>query len=125
MGTQQLLLLVLVAVIVAVAISLAVVYYKSEQQDTDINEVINEMNHLAVTAQGWYRKPKNMTGGGGSFTGFTLHSIAEPDSNELARYSVISANDQLLQLEAVGYQDFTISLDVYPDSMGTYRIMRQ
>ncbi len=125
MGTQQLLLIVLVAIIVAVAISVAVVYFKSQQQETDINEVINEMNHIAATAQGWYRKPRSMTGGGGSFTGFTFHSIAEPDSNELAKYSVVSAADKLLKLQAVGFRSFTISLNVYPDSIGTYRILRQ
>lgn len=124
MGTQQLLLLVLVAIIVAVAISVAVIYFKSHQQETDINEVINEMNHIAATAQGWYRKPKMMDGGGGSFTGFTFHSIAEPDSNDLAKYSIVSASGKLLKLKAVGFLTFTVSVDVYPDSIGVYDVVR-
>ena len=124
MGTQQLLMIVLVAIVVAVAVSLAVVYFKSHQQETDINEVINEMNHIAATAQGWYRKHPTMAGGAGSFTGFTLRTISEPDSNDLAKFQVVSANDGLLQLQATGYQNFTVSVNVYPDSIGAYTVVR-
>ncbi len=117
-------MIVLVAIVVAVAVSLAVVYFKSHQQETDINEVINEMNHMAATAQGWYRKPLTMAGGAGSFTGFTFRSISEPDSNDLAKFEVVSAAGQLLQLKATGYQNFVISVDVYADSIGPYTVVR-
>ncbi len=124
MGTQQLLMIVLVAIIVAVAVSLAVTYFKSHEQETDINEAINEMNHIAASAQGWYRKPSEMTGGGGSFTGFTFRSIAEPDSSEIAKYQIVSASGRLLQMKAVGYENFTITVNVYPDSIGSYTVVR-
>ncbi|MCL4510946.1 MAG: hypothetical protein M1470_07750 [Bacteroidetes bacterium] len=124
MGTQQLLLFVLVAIIVAVAIALAVVYFKSNQQDTDINEVINELNHIAATAQGWYRKPPTMGGGNRSFTGFTLATISQPDSTDLAKYQVVSANSGLLQLQAIGYLNFTVAVNVYPDSIGSFSVVR-
>lgn len=124
MGTQQLLLIVLVAIVVAVAISLAVVYFKSHQQETEINEVINEMNHISATAQGWYRKPVQMAGGAGSFTGFTLETISEPDSTDLASYQVVSASGQLLQLKAVGNLNFIVTVNVYPDSIGAYKVVR-
>ena len=124
MGTQQLLLMVLVAIVVAIAIALAIVYFKSNQQETEINEAINEMNHIAVTAQGWYRKPSSMSGGGGSFSSFTFMCIAEPDSNEIAKYKVVSANGNLLQLEADGFLNFTVDVDVYPDSIGNYDVVR-
>lgn len=124
MGTQQLLLLVLVAIVVAVGIAVGIVYFKSQQQETDINEVINEMNHIAASAQGWYREPASFAGGAGSFTGFTFQSIAEPDSNDVAKYQVVSASGQLLQLKATGFLNFTISVDVYPDSIGAYNVVR-
>ena len=124
MGTQQLLLFIVVAIIVAVAISIGIIYFKSNQQETDINEVINEMNHISVTAQGWYRKPIQMGGGNGSFTGFTFSAISEPDSTDLARYQVLSANGNLLQLEASGYLNFTIDVNVYSDSIGSYSVVR-
>ncbi len=124
MGTQQLLLIVLVAIIVAVAISVAMIYFKSQQQETDINEAINEMNHIAATAQGWYRKPLTMAGGGGSFSGFTLSSIGEPDSNDIARYQIVSAGSDSFQMQAIGLQNFTITVDIYPDSIGPYMVTR-
>ncbi len=117
-------MMVLVAIIVAIAISLAVVYFKSHQQETEINEVINEMNHIAATAQGWYRKPVTYSGGDGSFAGFTLETIGEPDSSDLARYEVVSVSDRLIQLKATGYQNFTVSVNVYPDSIGRYSVLR-
>ena len=46
MGTQQLLLLVLVA------IALSITYFKSNQKETEINEVIDVLNHIGATAQG-------------------------------------------------------------------------
>ncbi len=124
MGTQQLLLLVLVAVVVALGISVAYVYFKSNQQDVEINETVNELNHIAASAQGWYRKPKELAGGSGSFTGFTFLSIAQPDSNNIAKYSVVSANGDLLQLHADGFLNYAISVNVYPDSIGPYDIQK-
>ncbi|HEY9164985.1 MAG TPA: hypothetical protein VIS48_02360 [Candidatus Kryptonia bacterium] len=124
MGTQQLLFLILVAIIVAVAISLAIIYFKSNQQETEINEVINELNHVSVTAQGWYRKPTQMGGGNGSFDGFTFMSISQPDSTDLAKYQIVSTGGNLLKLEAVGHLNFSLSVSVYPDSIGSYGVVR-
>ncbi len=124
MGTQQLLLLVLVAIVVGVAVALAITYFRSNQQDTEISEVINELNHISVTAQGWYRKPPELAGGNGSFVGFTLKTISQPDSTDLAKYYVMSATDDLLSLEAVGYSNFTIDVRVTPDSVGAYSVLR-
>lgn len=124
MGTQQLLLLVLVAIIVGAAIALAVTYFISNQQETEIDEVINELNHISVTAQGWYRKPLEMGGGNGSFTGFTLATISQPDSTDLAKYSVASALDNSLSLHAVGYSNFTVDVTVTPSSIGAFTVVR-
>ncbi len=124
MGTQQLLLLVLVAIIVGAAIALAVTYFISNQQETEINEVINELNHISVTAQGWYRKPLELGGGSGSFTGFTLAIISQPDSTDLAKYSVVSAEGNSLSLHAVGYSNFTIDVVVTPSSIGAFTVVR-
>ena len=124
MGTQQVVLIVLVAIMVAIASSLAIVYFKSQQQETEMNEVINEMNHTAATAQGWYRKPAAYSGGDRSFAGFTFKSIGEPDSDDVARYEVVSASGQLLQLKATGRENFTVAVDVYPDSISSYSVLR-
>lgn len=124
MGQQQLLIIVLTVIIVGVAIALAVTYFKSHQQEVEIDEVINEMNHIAATAQEWYRKPAEFGGGSGSFSEFTLQSISQPDSTELARYKVTSATTSTLSLQAEGRSNFTISVVVYPDSIGQYSVIR-
>jgi len=119
------LLLVLVAIVVGIAITLAIVYFRSNQQETEINEVINELNHIAVTAQGWYRKPAQMGGGGNSsFVGFTLRTISQPDSTDLAKYEVTSATNSEMSLLATGYINFTVSVSVYPDSIGSFNVVK-
>ncbi len=124
MGTQQLLLLVLVAIIVGVAIALAVTYFRSSQQETEINEVINELNNISISAQGWYMKPLQLSGGNKSFTGFTLAVISQPDSTDIANYKVVTANGDLLTLEATGYTNFTIDVNVTPNSIGSFNVVR-
>lgn len=124
MGTQQLLLLVLVAIIVGVAVVLAITYFRSNQQETEVNEVINELNHISATAQAWYRKPLELGGGNGSFATFNFAVISQPDSTDLARYYVISTTNDLISLEAVGYSNFTVDVKVTPDSIGAYTVLR-
>ncbi|HUI30815.1 MAG TPA: hypothetical protein VLX91_11400 [Candidatus Acidoferrales bacterium] len=124
MGTQQILLLVLGTFIVGVAVVLAIIYFRSNQQQTEIDEVINELNHISSTAQGWYRKPTQLGGGDGSFTGFTLMTVAQPDTTGLAIYHVVSAKGDSLSLEAVGFSHFTINVVVSPSSIGAYTVIK-
>lgn len=123
MGTQQFILLVLGGIIVVIAVSLAIPYFLLYQENANINEVVNELNDISSDAQGWYRKPTEMGGGNGSYAGFTLAKISQPDSTELATYSVVYANKDSLSLEAVSSSnsgsDFTVNLNVGPHSAGT------
>lgn len=129
MGQQQFLFVVLAAIIVAVALALAVAYYISYQEDANINEVVNELNSISSATQGWYMKPKETGGGNGSFTGFTLSQISQPDSTDLATYSVVYAKGDSLSLEAVSAPSFVssyfnVTLNVNPHSNGTVQINR-
>ncbi|MGC8595613.1 MAG: hypothetical protein ACP5US_05070 [Candidatus Kryptoniota bacterium] len=124
MGQQQLLIILLTVIIVGVAVALAITYFKSHQQEVEIDEVINEMNHIAATAQEWYRKPTEFGGGSGSFSEFTLQTISQPDSTELAKFKITSQSANTFSLQAVGRSNFTIDVIVYPDSIGPYLVTK-
>jgi hypothetical protein len=124
-GTQQLLLLVLAAIIVGVGIAVAIAYFRSGEQETAIDEAINELNHISSAAQGWYRKPFEFDGGNRSFDGFGFEKISQSDSSDVAKYTVISAKGNLLSLKAIGYSDFTIYVNIYPDSVGNFVVTRR
>jgi hypothetical protein len=127
MGQQQFLFVVLAAIIVAIALGLAVTYFISYQTNSDINQVISELNSISSAAQGWYLKPRELGGGNHSFTGFSLDKISQPDSTDLATYNVVYAGSDSLSLEAVsapGFisSDFVVDLDVNPHSNGKCRV---
>jgi Tfp pilus assembly protein PilE len=124
MGQQQLLIILLTVIIVGVAIALAITYFKSHQQEVEIDEVINEMNHIDARAQEWYRKPTEFGGGSGSFAEFTLQSISQPDSTDLAKFKIISRYPASLGIQAVGKSNFTVDVVVYPDSIGSYQVTK-
>ncbi|HUI30816.1 MAG TPA: hypothetical protein VLX91_11405 [Candidatus Acidoferrales bacterium] len=127
MGTQQLLLLVLVAVVVIIAVVIAINYFISNKQDTEIDEVINELGNITSSAQIWYRKPMELGGGNGSFTGFSLHAISQPDSTELASFTVVYADKDSLFIEAASLDEsnssaFTVDVGVNPQSESQYHV---
>ena len=75
MGQQQLLIVILGTIIVGIAISVAVLMFNDQASATNRDEVVADLAHLSSLAQAYYRKPRILGGGGGSFTGLTLRSL--------------------------------------------------
>jgi hypothetical protein len=75
MGQQQLLIVILGTIIVGIAISVAVLMFNDQASATNRDEVVADLAHLSSLAQAYYRKPRILGGGGGSFTGMTLRSL--------------------------------------------------
>lgn len=81
MGTQQLLLIVLGVVIVGIAIAIGITLFKSNQQSSNRDQVINDLENLAWKAQAYYRRPVSMAGGGEDFKGFYIMSADTGNDN--------------------------------------------
>jgi hypothetical protein len=60
---------------VGIAISVAVLMFNDQASATNRDEVVADLAHLSSLAQAYYRKPRILGGGGGSFTGMTLRSL--------------------------------------------------
>jgi len=75
MGQQQLLLIILGTIIVGVAVAVAIGLFNSQAAATNRDEISNDLAHYATMAQGYFRKPRVLGGGGRSFNGLTMSKI--------------------------------------------------
>lgn len=75
MGQQQLLLIILGTIIVGVAVAVAIGLFNSQAAATNRDEIANDLAHYATMAQGYFRKPRALGGGGRSFNGLTMSKI--------------------------------------------------
>jgi len=81
MGQQQLLLIILGTIIVGVAISVAVLMFNDQASATNRDEVVTDLAQLGSMAQAYYRKPRILGGGGGSFSGLTMRMLTSAPAN--------------------------------------------
>jgi hypothetical protein len=75
MGQQQLLLIILGTIIVGIAVAVGITMFNDQAAATNRDEVSNDLVHYASAAQAYYRRPRILGGGGGSFTGMTMRSL--------------------------------------------------
>ena len=99
MGQQQLLLIVLAVIIIGGAIAIANNLFEASAKDTSRDNIITDLNTLGTIAIAYYKKPKVMSGGGKSFTGWSIPS--ELDSTITGIY-VADALDQEVIIRATG-----------------------
>ena len=90
MGQQQLLLIVLGVIIVGIAIAVGISMFRTNAQSSNRDQVINDLNNLAATAQEYWRKPTSMAGGGQSFGGFYITNVNDSDAN--GAYCLLTAS---------------------------------
>ena len=77
-----------------------VLFYSSEQKlGKDRDGIISDLNNLGAMAQQYYRKPKSVGGGDGSFKGWVIPSKVDTTHNGI--YTVI-VNDQTVVITGTG-----------------------
>lgn len=128
MGQQQVLLYTLGLLVVGAAILVGIEKFNSERQEASQHALMLDLLSIAARAQVYYHAPKFMGGTLHSFAGLSgehegLRKLGFAPENENGQFQIISANDQLLILQAMGKDDFdgdgqllTIEMKVYPDS---------
>jgi hypothetical protein len=75
MGQQQMLLLTLTVVTIGMAIVIGIDMVSENSRAANQDEVRDALMTIAARAQGWYRRPAQLGGGGGTFTAITLDAI--------------------------------------------------
>jgi hypothetical protein len=67
-------------------IAVGMTMFKDQAASTNRDSISNDLLHLAVQAQKYYRKPTMLGGGGHSYNGLTMVLIAKKSSNANAGY---------------------------------------
>ena len=75
MGTQQLLLIVLGVIIVGIAVVVGVNIFGTNADQANKDAVTQDCLRLAAAAQGYYRKPAMLGGGGNDFTNVLITDL--------------------------------------------------
>lgn len=96
MGSQQLLLIVLGVIIVGIAVVVGISIFGSNADQANKDAVTQDLLRMASQAQGYYRKPTMLGGGGNSFSGLELNDLGfsgtgSTATNANATYAVSSA----------------------------------
>ena len=72
---------------------------------------------IAANAQGYYRKPTMLGGGGASFVGLTLPKCGwKSASNQNGSYALSSVAAGSFVVTGTGNQNTVVAVTVYPDS---------
>ncbi len=113
MGQQQLLLVILVTIIVGIATVVAINTFGSASDNANLDAVRQDVVQFASSAQGYFKKPTMLGGGGNSFTGITFNQVAFPTD--------AVSNDGLTAFNSNGHytiatNDTTITMTAIPSS---------
>ena len=74
MGQQQLLLIILAIIIVGIAIAISIQLFRASAIDSKRDLLMSECSNIATIAISYYKKPREMGGGGKTFTGWNIPS---------------------------------------------------
>lgn len=99
MGQQQILLIVLAIIIVGITIAISTTLFDSNATSSNRDAVIADLNNLGGIAIEYYKKPKNLNGGGNKFTGWKIP--AELDTTVNGNY-VLSVSEQSITIRGYG-----------------------
>jgi Tfp pilus assembly protein PilE len=86
MGSQQLLLIVVGVVLIGIMVAVGMDMFKDQAASTNRDAIANDLSHLAVQAQKYYRRPQMLGGGAYSFNGLTFQRLSKSATNANATY---------------------------------------
>ena len=116
MGQQQLLLVILVTIIVGIATVVAISTFGSAADAANIDAVRQDIATFAASAQGYFKKPEMLGGGGGDFAGITFRSVAFPaDQFSTDNLTVVNSNG-VYTFTAPAATDTVVTVTAHPSS---------
>ncbi|MAT38267.1 MAG: hypothetical protein CL946_01545 [Ectothiorhodospiraceae bacterium] len=125
MGSQQLLLIVLGVIIVGIAVVVGISIFGSNADQANKDAVTQDILRMASQAQGYYRKPTMLGGGGNSFSGLDLQdlgfSTASSGINANGSYAVSAATASTATLvgSSSTVASATVQITVSPDAVSS------
>ena len=122
MGSQQLLLIVLGVIIVGIAVVVGISIFGSNADQANKDAVTQDLLRMASQAQGYYRKPTMLGGGGNNFTGLSLNDLGfagTESSNANGSYTVTGSTSASVGLigSSATVSGATVTITVLPDDV--------
>jgi len=99
LGQQQLLLIILAIIIVGIAIAISIQLFRASAIDGKRDLLMSECSNIATIAISYYKKPREMGGGGKTFTGWTIPTGLDSTAN--GTYSA-TVNAQSVTIPGLG-----------------------
>ena len=123
MGTQQLLLIVLGVIIVGIAVVVGINIFGQNAEQAAKDAALQDCLRISATAQGFYRKPDMLGGGGNAFDGITLPNCGmsyddgstTTSTNANASYEITTATGDDFVVTATsidGLKTLTVTVDM-------------
>jgi hypothetical protein len=123
MGQQQLLLIVLGVIIVGIAIVVGINLFNANAEESAKDTMASEGTNLAALAQQFYKKPVALGGGGNAFDGGVGFEIPAKLQTSGIGGSWTSPTVSATTVQLIGdpdeYTDWTVTVDVFADSIAT------
>lgn len=113
MGQTQLLMIVLAVIIVGIAVAVGISQLGESALAGNRDALTLDCQTVVSKAQGWYRKPVSLGGGGNSFTGFTLAKSGTNATNANGSIAVQSAADAAFTVRCTGTENVASGATVY------------
>ena len=112
MGQTQLLMILLAIIIIGLAIAVGISQF-GESARANRDALSANCQTTISRAQGWFRKPTSLGGGGNSFTGFTLAKVGINPTNDNGTISVTTATGGNLTVRCTGNEEVTPGTKVW------------
>ena len=112
MGQSQLLMLVLAVIIVGIAVAVGITQLQEGALTANADALLTDCQTITAKAQGWYRKPTSLGGGGNSFVGATLPKIGASAANDNGAYTLTVASANQVTCVGVGHEKTSADADV-------------
>lgn len=115
MGQQQLLLIVLGVIIVGIAVVVGINLFNANAETSTQDSIVSQGTNIGAMAQQYYKKPKAMGGGGGSFANF------ETDVFNKLPQQLVNSTDAIW--EVTNADSLSVELTATPKDYTTWTVI--
>ena len=116
MGQSQLLIIAISVLIIGIAILAGTGFFQADDLEVNKKAMVNDINHIAMTARRYYTRPYALGGGNYNYSGFVVPR--NYSSNLNGSYSAIALTPKVLQITGVSARDTTCTMVAQIDSYG-------
>lgn len=117
MGTQQLMLVILGVILVGIAIAVGISTFQAQNVRSNLDAMINDLNHIAANAYQYRMRPAKLSGGEGDYSLYEIPPKLSSNSN--ATYSIVRKNQNTMAFLATSALDAANTIAVSIDADGT------